>query len=52
LLLDAIVRATRIFARRQRTWLRDQPVLPISPAALTHDEVLASEVQRFGLSVS
>lgn len=23
---DAIVRATRIFARRQRTWLRDQPV--------------------------
>ena len=52
LLLDAIVRATRIFARRQRTWLRDQPVLPISPAALTDDEVLASEVQRFGLSVS
>jgi tRNA dimethylallyltransferase len=25
-LLDAIVRATRVFARRQRTWLRDQPV--------------------------
>jgi tRNA dimethylallyltransferase len=23
---DAIVRATRVFARRQRTWLRDQPV--------------------------
>lgn len=23
---EAIVRATRIFARRQRTWLRDQPV--------------------------
>jgi tRNA dimethylallyltransferase len=23
---DAVVRATRIFARRQRTWLRDQPV--------------------------
>lgn len=25
-LVDAIVRATRVFARRQRTWLRDQPV--------------------------
>ena len=25
-LSDAIVRATRVFARRQRTWLRDQPV--------------------------
>jgi tRNA dimethylallyltransferase len=25
-LAEAIVRATRIFARRQRTWLRDQPV--------------------------
>ena len=23
---DEIVRATRVFARRQRTWLRDQPV--------------------------
>ena len=25
-LAGAIVRATRVFARRQRTWLRDQPV--------------------------
>jgi len=25
-LSEAIVRATRIFARRQRTWLRDQAV--------------------------
>jgi tRNA dimethylallyltransferase len=25
-LADAIVRATRVFARRQRTWLRDEPV--------------------------
>jgi tRNA dimethylallyltransferase len=25
-LADAMVRATRVFARRQRTWLRDQPV--------------------------
>ncbi len=28
---DAIVRATRKFARRQRTWLRDQPVRWIAP---------------------
>ncbi len=26
-LLPTIVRSTRVFARRQRTWLRDQPVL-------------------------
>jgi tRNA dimethylallyltransferase len=26
-LLPAIVRATRVFVRRQRTWLRDEPVL-------------------------
>jgi tRNA dimethylallyltransferase len=26
-LLGAIVRATRVFARRQRTWLRDEPVV-------------------------
>ncbi len=25
-LVDLIVRATRVFARRQRTWLRDEPV--------------------------
>ena len=25
-LVDTIVRATRVFARRQRTWLRDEPV--------------------------
>jgi tRNA dimethylallyltransferase len=35
-LTAAIVRATRIFARRQRTWLRDQPVewLPADAAKL------------------
>jgi tRNA dimethylallyltransferase len=32
-LLDTIVRATRVFARRQRTWLRDQPVEWLSPDA-------------------
>jgi len=31
-LLDDVVRVTRIFARRQRTWLRDQPVRWLSPA--------------------
>ena len=29
----AIVRATRVFARRQRTWLRDQPVEWLPPEA-------------------
>ncbi len=28
----SIVRATRIFARRQRTWLRDRDVTPMSPS--------------------
>ena len=27
----AIVRATRIFVRRQRTWLRDEPVSWVAP---------------------
>jgi tRNA dimethylallyltransferase len=31
-LTDDVVRATRIFARRQRTWLRDQPVTWVSVA--------------------
>jgi tRNA dimethylallyltransferase len=30
-LCDEIRRATRIFARRQRTWLRDQPVTWLDP---------------------
>lgn len=30
---DAIARATRVFARRQRTWLRDQPVEWLSAGA-------------------
>jgi len=33
-LIDAVVRATRIFARRQRTWLRDQPVEWLPAGAL------------------
>jgi tRNA dimethylallyltransferase len=30
-LFDRIVRRTRVFARRQRTWLRDEPVRWLSP---------------------
>ena len=32
-LSEAVVRATRVFARRQRTWLRDQPVEWLPPDA-------------------
>jgi tRNA dimethylallyltransferase len=31
LLLDSIVRSTRVFARRQRTWLNHEPVTWVSP---------------------
>jgi tRNA dimethylallyltransferase len=34
-LSDSIYRATRIFARRQRTWLRDQPVEWLEPGRVT-----------------
>ena len=30
-LAGAIVRATRVFVRRQRTWLRDEPVTWVTP---------------------
>lgn len=33
-LTETIYRATRVFARRQRTWLRDQPVTWLQPGAL------------------
>jgi len=33
-LLDPIRRATRVFARRQRTWLRDEPVEWLEPGRL------------------
>lgn len=33
-LFDPIRRATRVFARRQRTWLRDEPVEWLEPGAL------------------
>ncbi len=35
---DAIVRATRVFTRRQRTWLRDQPVTWLTPSQARHPE--------------
>ena len=38
ILLDEITRATKIFARRQRTWLRDEPVTWLDPLDQeTHD---------------
>jgi tRNA dimethylallyltransferase len=33
-LFEPIYRATRVFVRRQRTWLRDQPVEWLAPSAL------------------
>ena len=30
---DRIYRATRVFVRRQRTWLRDEPVEWLAPGA-------------------
>jgi tRNA dimethylallyltransferase len=38
-LCQAIVRATRVFARRQRTWLRDQPVTWLSPEQAARGEL-------------
>ena len=40
-LAAAIVRATRVFARRQRTWLRDQPVTWIDPGQAARGELPA-----------
>jgi tRNA dimethylallyltransferase len=33
-LCERVVRATRVFVRRQRTWLRDQPVRWLAPSVL------------------
>ena len=44
-LRDAIVRATRIFARRQRTWLREEPVEWLSPAEAER-AILRQETER------
>lgn len=46
-LIDEITRVTRIFARRQRTWLRDQPIRWLSPEVLQNDlSPLAEELRR------
>ncbi len=34
LLEGAVVRSTRIYARRQRTWIRDVPLVWIDPSLL------------------
>lgn len=39
-LQEAVLRATRVFARRQRTWLRDRPVRWLSPGEASSDTVL------------
>jgi tRNA dimethylallyltransferase len=36
-LASEIIRATRVFARRQRTWLRDEAVLGIEPDMLSDE---------------
>ncbi len=45
-----IDQVTRIFARRQRTWLRDEKVELISPEALVDDRALEAEVARLSLA--
>lgn len=39
-LREQIVRATRVFARRQRTWLRDEPVAWLSPEQAARGEAV------------
>lgn len=44
-LLDAIARKTRVFARRQRTWLRDEPVRWLSPELVLEPTALLRALQ-------
>jgi tRNA dimethylallyltransferase len=39
-LLEAIAQKTRVFSRRQRTWLRDEPVTWIAPSETRHRDRL------------
>lgn len=48
-LVASIVQVSRIFARRQRTWLRDEQALWVSPAALEKEEALDALVEELGL---
>jgi tRNA dimethylallyltransferase len=43
-LLDAIAQKTRVFARRQRTWLRDEPVAWVKPDEMTERARLVEAV--------
>jgi tRNA dimethylallyltransferase len=49
----SVTRVTRIFARRQRTWLRDQPVEYVESGVLAEEEELSSYAaslrQKLGL---
>jgi tRNA dimethylallyltransferase len=48
-LFTQIVRATRVFARRQRTWLREEPVALVDPTILEDSHALdrlADELRR------
>jgi tRNA dimethylallyltransferase len=45
-LAESIVRATRIFARRQRTWLRDEPVEWLPPSTLEDAAALDALAER------
>jgi tRNA dimethylallyltransferase len=48
-LLEKVVQSTRIFARRQRTWLRDAAVERVDPAALSDEATLRLALSRLGL---
>ena len=50
-LQDEIVRVTRIFARRQRTWLRDERVVSVSPQSLVDDSALSELAESLRLTV-
>lgn len=47
-LLDAISQKTRVFARRQRTWLRDEPVTWVRPELQRDVEQLVAVVNTNG----
>lgn len=45
-LLDAIAQKTRVFARRQRTWLRDEPVTYLLPELIQNRDALLAAVEN------
>jgi tRNA dimethylallyltransferase len=44
-LIESIYRVTRVFARRQRTWLRDEPVRLVEPDDAAEFELLLHQVE-------